>query len=260
MSGWLLGDVPTLGLAVPLIAGLTLFAVAGCYLFRQSPLYSFVGDNDVAGVSVSIVAGVYGIILAFVIVVSWDDLQTAQRVVGAESNALAQLLKDTQVFEDPHDKAMKAAARGYAHAVVYEEWDAMRRGDESSRAEAQLERLYKTMRNYQPKEASQASFYSEASSNLDQLDSSRRERIRLSQRKLPGILSLLIIGGALLIVVLTFFFKVESQAVHICMSGGVAVLLSFMLLTYLLLQRPFSGAIAVDSRPFQDGALSQLWP
>ncbi len=260
MADWLLRNFPTTVLALIVLVGLPAAAAFGCIAFRRRALHLIQAtENDVAGVIVSILAGIYGIVVAFVIVVLWEDLRNAQEIASTEANAVAQMVQDSQVFPSPNRLAVSEAVREYVHAIVDDEWPAMRDHRESARAEAAVSRLYDSLRAYDPNTNAESSFYQDASANLDQVDTSRRERIRLSRRGLPGVLQVLIVGGAWLIIAFTYFFGIEKQSVHVLMSGGIALLLGFTLLLAVLLQSPFSGDIAVSSKVFREGILARFF-
>ena len=260
MAEWLVRSFPTPVIVVLVLGGVTLVASFGLLLFRRyaSQLVD-AADNDVAGVIVSILAGIYGIVIAFVIVILWEDYRSTQEVVETEASAVSRILQDTEAFAMPHRQAMTDAVDQYLHAVVQDEWNTMTHGEESPLAQAALDELYRVLREYQPDGVTEAAFYEEAASSLEQVDTNRRERIRASQRGLPGVLQVLILGGAALIILFTYFFGVESMVVHLLMTAGVALLLGFSLLLSLLLQSPFSGDISVDNSAFRDGVLAQLW-
>ncbi|MBW8826306.1 MAG: DUF4239 domain-containing protein [Acidobacteria bacterium] len=94
MSRWLLNHVPTLGLAAIIIGGFVGMAVVGTLLVRKRlPSWVSGADNDVAGVLLGVVGGVYGIMLAFVIVALWESFQDAERTVTTEATEVSQLYR-----------------------------------------------------------------------------------------------------------------------------------------------------------------------
>ena len=260
MAEWLLRTFPTPVIAVLILGGLTGGAALGLMAFRgRARHFAEAIDDSVAGVIVSILAGIYGIVVAFVIVVLWEDFRSAQQIVSAEANALGQIVQDSNAFGAADRELLTDSVTGYVHAVVEEEWETMSTGRESPKAAAALDGLYKAMREVEPETAAASAFHLEATSNVSEVDTSRRERIRLSQRGLPGVLQLLIVGGAILIVGFTYLFDIESLAAHVTMTTGVALLLGFSLLLSLLLQGPFSGDISVKSSVFREGPLAFSW-
>jgi hypothetical protein len=260
MAEWLLRTFPTVVLGAIILVGFPSAAALGCIAFRRRASHLIqAAENDVAGVIVSVLAGIYGIVVAFVIVVLWEDFRSAQDVASSEANSLSQMVQDSDAFPVPNRAAVVDAVRHYVRTVVDDEWVAMRQRRESPTAEAAIGRLYDSLRTFEPSTAVESSFFQDASSNLDQVQTSRRDRIRLSQRGLPGVLQVLIVGGAFLIVLFSYLFGVESQRVHMLMSGGVALLLGFTLLLAVLLQSPFSGDIAVKPSVFREGTLAQFF-
>lgn len=260
MSEWLLRTFSTWFLVAIVLGGATALAACGCVLFRHraSGLVDAT-DDTVTGVIVSILAGIYGIILAFVIVVLWQGYQDAQGVVSDEANALSQLARNIEGFPPAQHAAIASALAVYVRSVVRDDWPAMQHGRDSERTSAALERLYGAVQTYTPSEPARVAFYDRSTENLEELAARRRQRIGLSQHGLPGVLGALMVGGALLIVWFTYFFSVPRQSVHIVMSGGVALLLAFNLLLALLLQNPFAGEISVSSGVFRSGVLAQVW-
>ena len=48
----------------------------------------------------------------------------------------------------------------------------------------------------------------------------------------------------------------RSTVFHLIGAGSISVVVGFSLVVLLLLQFPFSGGLAVDQRPFREGALA----
>ena len=48
----------------------------------------------------------------------------------------------------------------------------------------------------------------------------------------------------------------RGTALHLIGAGSISVVAGFSLVVLLLLQFPFSGGLAVDRRPFREGALA----
>src|SRR5437879_2723446 len=246
MTEWLLTRLSTPALVVLVLGGLMATAGVGCCLFRRHASRLVDATDDAgAGVVVSILAGIYGIVLAFVIVVLWQGYQDARAVVSNEADALSTLARTIDVFAPPQRPAPRSALDAYVHSVVTDEWPAMQHGHASARTSADLDKLYSAINADASTDPGQQGLHDLAALNLDDAASKRRQRISLSAQGLPGVLAGLIVGGALLIVAFTYLFSVRLQSVHLLMSCGVALLLGCNLLLSLLLQNPFSGDISV---------------
>ncbi|EFL15811.1 hypothetical protein [Streptomyces sp. C] len=99
MKLWLLNHLPTTWLALLVVGGVIVLALVGSVLAtRFFPVLAAGENNDMVGVVLGMFGAIYGIILAFVIVNLWTDLQTAETVVAAEASAVSQIVRDAEAF------------------------------------------------------------------------------------------------------------------------------------------------------------------
>lgn len=261
MTRWLLNTFPTWALFILVVGGLMLIAAAGLVLVRRRwPHLSEGTHNDVAGVTIGLLVGVYGIVLAFVIVAIYEDFQAAKETVHEESTELAQLYRDSRAFPAPVREALDRAIGDYTHAVLGEEWELMADGKESARAWADIDDLYLTLQAYAPEGVVAETFYGEAVGKLNDLVGARRARLGHAQESLPATFQVLLVGGALLIIGFLYFFGMSSFRAQLLMILGVAGLIGFNLLLVIVLDHPFSGDITVPNEGFRQGALARFWP
>ena len=160
MTLWLLNHIPSWILAVSMIVGLPLASVVGCSAIRTRwPSLADGDNNEFAGVVLSVLGGIYGIVLAFVIVVLWEQFQDAQNIVSQETTALSQIVRDSRAFPDDARRPLVIAVRSYSHSVVDDEWPRMAQGDESAQASLALTDMYRVLHEYQPSSESAKTFY-----------------------------------------------------------------------------------------------------
>ena len=104
------------------------------------------------------------------------------------------------------------------------------------------------------------SFYDDSVRHLNAVLEARRDRLGASgSNDLPGLIAALILVGAVVILGYAVLVGSTSSGFHAIGAGAIAVIVGFSLVVLLTLQFPFSGSLAVDSRPFQEGALGQLY-
>lgn len=261
MTRWLLNTFPSWALALLLVGGLVALAWAGFKLSRRRlPHLSAGENNDVAGVMLGILVGVYGIVLAFVIVALYEGFQAAEQTVHAEATELAQLTRDVRAFESPAREAVLTSIGRYAHAVVEDEWTQMEAGRESRAAWHEIDELYRIFQSYAPKREPAITFYGEAVGKLNELVGARRDRLNASQDELPAEFQILIVGGALMLIFFLYVLSMPNERAHLFMVLAVSALLGFNLLLAVVLDHPFSGDITVSFGPFKQGALAVFWP
>ncbi|MFE4356539.1 DUF4239 domain-containing protein [Kitasatospora sp. NPDC056800] len=261
MELWLLNHFSTTELTFLVVGGFVVLAVA-CSLLttRRFPALTGGENNDMVGVVLGMFGAIYGIILAFVIVNLWTELQDTQKVVSTEATSISQIARDAKAFPPDVQTAVNASIHDYVHAVVEQQWPLMRagRGDFTVTA-AKVDRMYQVLREYEPQSQSEQAFYTEALGSLNDAVGQRRDRINESRNELPVLLQVLIVGGALVILALTLLYGLRSPKVRLLFVGSVAALIGFSLLLVLVLDRPFAGDLSVSPTPFKESALAQFW-
>ncbi|MFJ1707036.1 DUF4239 domain-containing protein [Kitasatospora sp. NPDC088346] len=261
MSLWLLNNLSTFTLAVVAVGGTILLAVAGSVLVRRRyPSLARGEHNDMVGVTLGMFGAIYGIILAFVIVTLWTQLDATQTIVASEATDAALIARDATAFPVSVRAGLDSAMSGYVHAVVEDQWPRMRAGDPSYGAtEAHLQNAFHVLQTYDPKGQAEQVFYEQAVDRLNDVAAQRRARITMARQELPPLLQVLAFGGALVLIPLTFLYGLRKLRVQILFVASVAGLIGFSLLLVFVLDRPFSGDLSVSPAPYREGALAQYW-
>ncbi|MEU7580404.1 hypothetical protein AB0B50_22715 [Streptomyces sp. NPDC041068] len=251
----------TAAIAALIVGGVVVLALAGSVLtHRRHPGLADGEHNDMVGVVIGMYGAIYGIILAFVVVTLWTQMQDADAVVQDEASALAQLTWDSQAFPPARRDRVHAAVGAYIHKVVDVQWPLMRTGNpQYSVAQRQMEDLFSSLQTYEPRTEKEKAFYGEAIDDLNEVVAHRRARMTIARQELPGLLKALVYGGALVFIPLTFLYGIKSRRVHLLFVGSVAALIGFSLLLVVVLDHPFAGKISVDTTAFKVGPLSRFW-
>ncbi|MFJ3877879.1 hypothetical protein ACIPW5_10510 [Streptomyces sp. NPDC090077] len=261
MALWLLNHFSTFTLAVVAVGGTVVLAVTGSVLLRRRhPSLARGEHNDMVGVTLGMFGAIYGIILAFVIVTLWTQLEETQSIVASEATSAALITRDAEAFPQPVRARLDTAMSGYVHAVVEDQWPRMRAGNPSYGAtETHLQDAFRALQTYEPGTQAEQVFYERASEHLDDVASQRRARITMARRELPALLQALAFGGALVLIPLTFLYGLRKLRVQILFVASVAGLVGFSLLLVFVLDRPFAGDLSVTPAPYREGALARYW-
>ncbi|MEU3772351.1 DUF4239 domain-containing protein [Streptomyces sp. NPDC032472] len=258
---WLLNTFSTFTLGLILVGGFIGLAAAGSLAARRRFPHLAGGEhNEMVGVALGMFGAIYGIILAFVVVTLWTQLENTQTTVATEATDLALIVRSAEAFP-PADRARVEHAVGeYVHSVVEVQWPLMREGRPSYDATAeQTHGLYKALQAYEPTGHRSETFYDEAAGRLNDVAAQRRARIDMASTSLPTLLQVLVYGGALVILPLTFLFGLRSLRMQLLFVSAVAALIGFSLLLVMVLDRPFAGELSVSPSPYKEAALAQFW-
>jgi hypothetical protein len=214
-----------------------------------------------AGVVVAVTAiamTLFAFVLAFGVVSLYDQFNIAEDSVSGEASDMAQIFRDSMTFPPVTRDRVDNAVKAYILEVRDREFHLMRNGREDPRAEMLFGRIFTSLQRYEPRTQTQVAFYGSAVSELNDAVTHRRERHLEMNAALPRAFSTLIILTAIVSIVTTFFVTTKSRALEILLVSSVAIITGAGLLTVLLLQYPFSGSVAVSSRPYVEGVLGCL--
>jgi len=250
--------VPALVLVL-LVVGATLGVVLlGVWTVRRwIPATRDGFDAEVSSQVLGVVASLFGLLLAFVIVIEFQSFNDAGDSVQTEADDLGAIVRDSYVFDGPGGAAVRRAIGRYVRVVVDEEWRLMRQGEESPAAWTSLDGVFAAMQAYQPVSSSQSAFYEDAVRHLNSVLEARSNRLSASDgNDLPLLVAALVVVGATVILGYATLVGSRSSAFHAIGAGSIAVVVGFSLVVLLSLQFPFSGNLAISSQPFEEGALA----
>jgi hypothetical protein len=250
-----LAAFPTAWLGASVVVGGVLLSLAGLFVARRAVPHAVLKrHNDVVGFVYAVVGVVYAVLLAFTIIVCWEQYESAAQNVEAEASTVGDLYRDAHGLgeTDFNANAVQAALVNYVQAVVWDEWEAMSRGEQSQWAKTQYELIWRPYYDYSPSTTAQAAFLGESLRKLNELGDHRRARLLDSRSALPTILWILLIAGGGMTIAFTFLYGIESNWIHGLMVASLSGLIGFCLFLLLSLNYPFTGGTAIQSQPFQD--------
>jgi hypothetical protein len=276
---WLAG-LPTLTLWVVVMLPAAVLSLGGLYLFRRAISYTAVKPyNDVIGFAHGIVGVVYAVLLGFTIIVSWEQYETADRNVGEEASAIADLYNDNKLlvatFQQENGTLLKDlppsgqalnemhwALTDYVSAVVDSEWDAMAKGKEDGRARNGYAFIWATYSKYSQSATItplQATFFGESLRKLNELGAHRRARLLDARKSMPPRFWTLLVGGGILIIAFSFLYGVENPFIHALIVATLAGLIGVCLALIVSLEHPFQGVTGISNEPFMNLQAADPW-
>jgi hypothetical protein len=221
-------------------------ALGGMLLVRRSTeLETLEAHHEVAGFIVAIVGVVYAVLLALVVIAVWEDFGDARATAEREANQLAGLYRLTPALPARGTERLRDTIRGYAEAVVRDEWPAMQRGQESRRAQELYDDIWRQVTALEPQSPREVASYQEALARLDGLGDARRSRLLASRESLPMVMWSVLLAGAVTTVGFTYFFGVRRLAAQALMTVALAVTIALVLFLIYALDLPFTGDVSV---------------
>ena len=139
----LLNDVPIAVLVLGVMALVIAAVLLAVWLLRRFVPPTREGfDAEVSSQILGSIAALFGLLLAFVIVVEFQNFEDAQGSVSGEADGLATIVRNSHAFPAADGARVRAAVGAYARAVAEDEWPRMRSGHASARASRGLDAMY----------------------------------------------------------------------------------------------------------------------
>jgi ABC-type Co2+ transport system permease subunit len=80
----------------------------------------------------------------------------------------------------------------------------------------------------------------------------RRLRLDSVERRLPGVMWLVIVFGAFISLTSTFYFPVRDERLHRVQVGLLAGFIGLVIFMILALDRPYRGDLGLESTPYEN--------
>ncbi|VEG57744.1 Uncharacterised protein [Mycolicibacterium aurum] len=247
---WLLQiPAPILGfLWVAIIVGAS---VGGLILFRRAVSHTRLENaNAVSGTVFQLAGVLYAVLVAFVVVVVWEQFSDAEDASGLEATAVADLLRDSAALPPESRAAVERTLTAYTRTVVDVEFPKMHRGESVVEQSAELGAVWETYLSIQPETRNEIAFFDHAIVRLNDLSAARKMRVTTGDVSVPGELWVLLVGGGGVMMAFTFLFGTRDLVVHSLAVGLTSALLAFVLYLIFALEHPYVGDLSVEPTAF----------
>jgi len=207
---------------------------------------------------VGVVAGLYAVLVTFVIVNEWQTFNDAQAHVSTEAAALTAASFDVSVLPEPSRSDIQAAILAYDRSVVCDEipYLADHQGPDASTREA-LRGVFDAVAGASPA-ARGTPFYDNLVGELAQVTRARHDRINAASSPLPDLLLVVILVTSLALVAVASALDTQHRRWHLVLTTALTILVALNLTLILTLSRPFDGAAAIDDAPLREGVPSAV--
>jgi len=230
----------------------TLVALAGLRFVRKKyPAEVLKENHEVAAIIFNAFGLLYGVVVAFVVFVTWSGYDDAKKNLEMEGNEADDIFHLTKTFPDPTGRMVRQELMDYVASVYNDELKRMSQGEinlHSNRAMAGLITLF-----YQIDEKSvpNRELYAESLKRLSNLAQYRRLRIFAGNDTVPLAVWLVLLIGGLITVSYTYFFGMKNIRSQYLMTAALTVTITMILVLIYILDHPFTGTSRVSAEPLK---------
>ena len=206
--------------------------------------------HEVCGYYLAIAGTFYAVLLGLVVVDAMSNFKDAENSLESEAAALMNIHTMAERFPEQSPR-IRELTRSYADRVLDEELPLMAKGQVSMNTRQTAVRLIEVLKDIEPRTENQKALYGSLLNSTSALWDARRDRTRISNYGIPTPEWVVLIVGAVITVLFTFFFVIESARLHFFMTGLIVLLINMSLYLVLLFGAPFAGDLRVSDRAFQ---------
>ena len=227
-------------------------ALLGLRLVRKKyPAEVLKENHEVAAIIFNAFGLFYGVMLAFVVFVTWSGYDEATKNLQLEANEAVDIFHITKAFPDPAGRMIQQGLMEYIVSVYNDELKRMSQGEitlHSNRAMAKLLTMF-----YQMDENSIANkeLYAEALKRLNNLAQYRRLRIFSGTNTVPPVVWLVLLVGSVITISFTYFFGMKNIRAQYLMTAALTVTITMILVLIYILDHPFTGRSSVSAEPLR---------
>jgi hypothetical protein len=222
------------------ISILILYIVRRCvhYQMRKS-------HNDVVASIFNKAGTVFGIMLAFVVVILWQEYNKAMDSALKEGTEALELYRDLSLY--PNQKQAAGAIKSLVHfaeLVIKDEYPAMANMKMSQTTEQAMNNIRNDIQNIIPQNLQEQILYAKILKDLENLSKLRHERLSEMESSLPGIVWAALIVGAIVTILFSNLHGAERLWLHALLTSMLAIILATTFYLIIELDYPFMGELS----------------
>lgn len=227
--------------------------VTGLFLFLKSNrmMKRFSLDIGVGGIIYGGLMAVYSILLAFIVVVVWQQYQSTSAGVDVEASKVFNLYRASYAFPDSVGAGVRQAVVAYSQSICKDEWPALEHDSTSSVTQQKYNQMWEEVYDIEPVTEGEKIWYSSMVQSVNQFGEARIMRISDIDSSIPDIMWQMLIVGAVVIVLFSILFTSENNWMHLLKVIMFSTIIVFSLALVYMLDHPFRGVLKVEPTAFE---------
>ena len=231
----------------------TTIALAGLrYVRKKYPAEVLKENHEVAAIIFNAFGLLYGVVVAFVVFVTWSGGEGVADSKIAVANETDDIFHITEAYPDPARKMIQQALMDYVASVYDDELKRMSQGDISLHSNRAMATLITDFYQIDEKSVPNRELYGESLRGINKLAEYRRLRIFAGNNTIPSVIWVVLLVGGLITVSYTYFLGVKNIRAQYLMTAALTVTITLILVLIYILDHPFTGASSVSLKPLKE--------
>jgi hypothetical protein len=206
-----------------------------------------------AAVTVQVIATIYAVLVAFVIVSEYSQLQSANDEVATKAARLSAMTENSRVFPDAETAPLRAAIAAYAQEFVDRSFpEFARTGVPTEASDQRLEEIFRFLRGVRPDTPEENAAYSQTLDELDGVVETRARIVNAAGETVPWPLVALLAVMGITVIVVSNVLDTRHRRSHLLITSSVALVVSLTLALVVSLNYPFDGILPISDGPVRE--------
>ena len=209
----------------------------------------FSQHHAVAGYLLGVVGIMYSIVLGLIIVNVQNKCEQARIMAETEASCCSDIMLCTRGLPLHFRRRLRPIMHDYYEAVQSQDWEAVSHGREDKSAPF-YEALWTDIAAFEPQGNREINCYQQILSTMKDFADTRRYRTEADEHAISPFIWVVLITGALLTIMFTYFFWVDSVVTQTVLTIFVALFLALNLLLIRLFDNPYRNEFDIKEGAF----------
>lgn len=216
--------------------------------------------NEVTGFLFLAIASFYALLLSFIVLAVWDQLNETRGNVSKEGSSAIGLYRDIKYYPDTvESKKLMTAYLDFVYNVVDEEFPNMEHMKLSRKTPEAFNKVFYEMERLNPKTPFQIELVSEMFRHLNELATYRGLRLTAMETEISPPMWLPMIIGAIITLLCSILLDIENTRLHVGLNVMLAMFIGMFFFIIILLDHPFSGTQGIQPKSYRMIFVQEQW-
>ena len=230
-----------------------LLCITGLFLLvkKNRQLRRFSINLDIGGIIYGGIVAVYSILLAFIVVIVWEQYQNTGDRIQEESSKVFNLYRASYAFPDSTTgKKIRMTVINYVNSVVNNEFPAMEHDTTSTLTQRSYNQVWAMVYAIRPVTDNEKVWYASMVESVNQFGEARIIRISDIDPSLPPLMWRILLAGGVILILFAMLFKTDDDWTHYVKIILFSIIIVFNLLLVYLLDHPYKGVLKIEPSAF----------
>lgn len=216
--------------------------------------------NEVTGFLFLSIASFYALLLSFIVLVVWDELNETHSRVSMEGSSAVGLYRDIRFYPDTAEtKQLSISYLEFVYNVVDDEFPAMAEMKTSRKTVESFNKVFAELENLKPQTPYKVQLVSGMFNHLNDVATYRGLRMASMETEISAPLWLPIIMGALITILCAILLDLEHKRMHVIITSFLGAFIGMFLFLIILLDHPFTGSLRIEPKSYMQIFTMEQW-